>query len=354
MANCCNDYTSCQALASIEYMKELVSATPLSDSCIEIQTPSSVSSCCDDVESIHYVPTYSELSGSTYAPLRSLNDSNPTEDVNGFIFTEPTLDNNDGCCEISLGEKSLTKSEVSFGYTSAITNTMEITTPPSACNLNYVVTETRGYERHTLTCDENDNISDSVSTTSITIEHKGELDRNVNQVDRTNNYEISFIPRTESGETISQCGDSVSSITAVTLESYTVGFSFDGINVEVPCEGGTYTAATISALTCDEDMSLVVTLDIGDGNDRTYEVSGSTENDVDVEIQIDRNDNGYTSGHISITPIVWGKSGKTVSDTFIRQTCAWSPIISKSSNCCPLVYEEDWEKEGQQIIHPYE
>lgn len=355
MANCC-DYSPCEELNTIKFMKDLVNATLVRD-CFTISAGTSADTCCDGTDADNYVPTYSQLTGRTFAPLRSTDNDNPNLDINGFTYAEPTVIN--GCCTGDTKEnEALMKSQVWFEYTEPSGNTCVITDEPSACSPSFTVTETQGYTRHRLTCNvESGVIDETTQPITKTVRHSSELTKKITSggTDGNRSWSVTYIPYTVSGLTKvdnSSCISGKSSSATVELDGYEFGFTFTCPPAIVPCEGGVYTIK-VSGVTCQNDLSLKIVTDIEEHSENIWTWTDNPE----IPITIPQNNNGKTGGTISIIPTVNGieESGNTVNCEFERQQCGWTPTFLSASSCSVLTIEEwTWENsDRKQKEHKY-
>lgn len=349
MANCC-DYSPCEELNTIKFMKDLVNATLVRD-CFTISAGTSADTCCDSTDADNYVPTYSQLTGRTFAPLRSTDNDNPNLDINGFIYAEPTVIN--GCCTGDTQEnEALMKSQVWFEYTEPSGNTCVITDEPSSCDPTFVVKETQGYTRHRLTCNVESGVIDETTQPIFKwVEHKDTLTKEFTSGGTGGNrsWSVTYIPYTVSGLTKvdnSICISGKSSSATVELDGYEFGFTFTCPPPIVPCEGGEYTIK-VSGVTCENDLRLDIETEIEDLSASTWTWTDNPE----ITITIPQNNSGKTEGKIKITPTVNGivESGNTVNCEFRREQCGWTPSFSSASSCSVLTIEKwTWNRENEE------
>ena len=351
MANCC-EYSPCEELNTIRFMKDLVNATPVRD-CFTISAGTSADTCCDGTDADNYVPRYSMLTGGIFANVRSTNDANPNLDKNGFTYAEPTVIN--GCCTGDTQEnEALMKSQVGFEYTIPEGNRCDITTPPSDyCNPTFTVTETQTYTRHRFICNMTDGGVVETTQPSVspkTIPHPGTLTPSFAYSGGTDgnhgnrSWSVTYTPYTVSGLTKvddSACISSISSKTTVNFDGYGFGFTVTCPDI-VPCEGGVYTIVEVSGVKCQNDLKLDIEYtNIEDLSTSTWEFGNDP-----VKIEIPQNNSGKAKGFIKITPTVNGieESGNTVNCEFERQQCGWTPSFLSASSCSVLTIEGwTWE-----------
>lgn len=346
MANCC-DYSLCEGLATIGFMRSLIPS--VMSSCVTVKNGRSATTCCGNTTEADYIPKYSEITSHTFAPLRAT-ASTPSNDVNGFTYVTPTLVTTDCCTGDTLANEALMKSQLGFEYTSAVTCSHINIIEPTYCNLNYGLTVRKEWDRHRYECDANSsgNIKHTTNGVIDTSETpSGRLSRTITS--NGNNYTFSFGSFTVTSETTAQCSERKSASTTFDLSPYTVGFSLICPS-QVSCEGGEYTIATIDKLKCDDDISLEITCDI-EGSTETYILNGSTTSASSLEINIGRNDIGITAGTISVSARIGGnREGSftdTASCTFQRRLCEWSPSYGTSDDCS--IYTLDWVWDGPNV-----
>lgn len=346
MANCC-DYSLCEGLATIGFMRSLIPS--VMSSCVSVNNGRTATTCCGNMTEANYIPKYSEITGHTFAPLR-VTASTPSNDVNGFTYVTPTLVTTDCCTGDTLANEALMKSQLGFEYTSAVTCSHINVTNPTHCSLGYGLTVKKEWDRHRYECDANSsgNIKHTTNRVTDTSDTRsGSLSRTITS--NENNYTFSFGSFTVTSETTAQCSERKSASTTFNLNPYTVGFSLICPS-QVPCEGGKYTIATIDKLECDDDISLEITCDI-EGSTETYILNGSTTSTSSLEINIGRNDIGRTSGTISVSATIGGnREGSftdTASCTFSRSLCEWSPVIIDSTDCSIFTYDWKWNEPGE-------
>lgn len=349
MANCCN-YSPCEGLNTIQFMKDLVNATQVKN-CVTIRPGTTAATCCDgtDIES-NYIPRYSQLTGGTFAPVRSTNNANPNLDKNGFTYEVPTVI--DGCCTgDTQANEALMKSQVGFEYTIPAGNRCDITSQPSDyCNPTFTVTETQTYTRHRFICNGTDGGVVETTQPSVspkTVLHQGTLTKNYNY-DGNQSWTVTYDDYRVTGETIvndnSSCVPSITSETTVTFGGYSFSFTFDCPN-SVPCDGDDYTI-TVNGTKCNNDLSLeIICIDI-EGYSTPIEWHHGDEN---VTISIPRNEGGKTSGTIRIIPTVNGDTDSSweINCPFDRQLCEWSPSHSNDGECGPFLTAWVWDEPNE-------
>ena len=350
MANCC-DYSLCEELATIGFMRSLIPS--VMSSCVSVSAGTTASTCCGNISEDNYIPKYSEISGGTFANLR-VTASTPSNDVNGFTYTTPTLVTSDCCTSDTLENEALMKSQLGFEYTSAVTCSHINKKNPSHCDWSYGLTVRKEWDRHRYECDANSsgNIKHSVTPVIDESKQSSSLTRTIASGDSGNRreYTFSFIPVNIYSEITAPCSDNKSASTTFSAETYTIGFSLNCPSL-VPCEGVSgYTIATIDKLECDDDILLEITCDI-EGTPEIYTLSGSTSGISSLTIDIGRNEMGRTSGTISVSATIGGnREGSftdTASCTFDRQLCEWSPSHTSDGKCGPFLEVWRWDEPNQ-------
>jgi len=342
MANCC-DYSLCEGLATIGFMRSLIPNEM--NSCVKVSAGTIVSTCCGNVSESNYVPKYSQLTGGTFAQVRSINDANPSLDENGFTYVAPTVIN--GCCTGDTQEnEALMKSQVGFEYTSAVTCSHINLIKPTYCNLNYGLTVRKEWDRHRYECDANSSGNIKHSVTPVIDESEqisSSLTRTIKEVSSGDRHEYTFSFNSVKVDSVitAPCSDSKSASTPFSAETYTRGFSLICPGL-VPCEGGEYTIATIDKMECDGEISLEITCNI-EGTPETYTLVGSSSSTGETKITIGKNNDKRTSGSISVKATVWGQEFN-YSCPFDRSLCEWSPVIIKSTDCS--IFTNNWEWKG--------
>lgn len=338
MANCCN-YEPCEGLVTVGFMKLMVNATPVSN-CTSVSIGTTATSCCDGTTNgDNYIPKYSEITGGTFAPIREIG-SNPSSDKNGFTYVLPTFVNSN-CCTVDVNQEALTKRHITFEYTWAEENDLQLTSNPEHCDPSYEVTETRTFTRHTIACNGSNGTPIEVNTSSIdtTVTHTGTLTRNITR--NGDNWTVSFATDTVYGETVAQC-NRVETYSTVDLDSYTFGISLDCPSSSIPCEGGSFTLARIEGTECSSDLSLSVTCDNDDVT--------TTINDSSITIDVPQNNTGYDTCKVIITPTVWGETQGSIECTFNRERCGgWSPSVT-ANTCNVFDATISWSSQDPPII----
>ena len=359
MANCC-DYSLCEGLATIGFMRSLIPSEM--SSCVPVSAGTTASTCCGNMSEDNYIPKYSEISGGTFANLR-VTASTPSNDVNGFTYVTPTPVTTNCCTGDTLANEALMKSQLGFEYTSAVTCSHINVTNPTHCSLNYGLTVKKEWDRHRYECDANSSGNIKHTTTRVTDDtsdtRSGCLDRTVTEGGSGNRHEytFSFNSVTISSETTAQCSEEITASTTFSASTYTKGFSLICPGI-VPCEGGEYTIATIDQMECDGEISLEITCNI-EGTPETYTLIGSSGSTGETKITIGENHDGRTGGTISVKATVWGYRDCSnvyhefnYSCPFDRDKCEIGPEIQ--GECGELWnVEECWKDQSSGIKEYY-
>ena len=335
MANCCN-YEPCEGLVTIGYMKSLSSQSPAGCH-VTIKNGTTASTCCSGTTiGDNYVPTYQQLTANTFTSARRVTYSDPSDDKNGFIYLSPSAATSD-CCNININQKALMTSEISFGYTLADDNILEITTQPTSCDPSYTVTETKKYSRHTLTCTGETGSGDVIT---ITDSHSGTLETVITKNSDTS-WTISFVPQTVNGITSAPCNDESSSIN-VSLSQYNITYTITW-PTNVNCAGGTYNVITnISGVLCNDDLSFNVAADDSD-------ITATTAS-TGCTVTIPRNEYDSSGFYLTITPIIKGETQENITNFISRGICdsGWSPNV-QTENCSVFEATINWQKTNPPI-----
>lgn len=346
MANCC-EYSLCEGLATIGFMRTLI--PNVMSSCVTVKNGRTATTCCGDMSEADYIPKYSEIiDGNTFAPLR-VTASTPSNDVNGFTYVTPTLVTTNCCTSDTLANEALMKSQLGFEYTSAVTCSHIDVTNPTHCSLEYGLTVRKEWDRHRYECDANSsgNIKHTTNRVTDTSDTRsGSLIRTITEGGSGNRHEytFNFNSVTVTSETTAQCSENISASTTFSAETYTKGFSLICPDV-VPCAGGTYTIATIDQMECDGEISLEITCNIED-TPETYTLVGSSGSTGETKITIGRNNDGRTSGSVSVKATVWGQEFN-YSCTFSRNLCEWSPTVGTAEDCSVFTIPWQWTEPNE-------
>jgi len=338
--NCCNFDESCKDIVTLGYMKEMVDM----GGCAQVSGDSAFMSCCD-ADASAYTPTYGEISGGTYAPIRTYNDANPSNDVDGFSAI--TSGDYDGCCgNIDASGKCVTRDELFYGTTELDTITLSLTQRPSQCNTNFTVKETDTYIRRIYTCS-GDSIVQSDSTQAITsadttsalTKSYGEIttsiDSSTSIISGVATSQVSFNTVTVTVQKKKRTCDkaeSVSESIPVTGQPYT-----DSVTILCPktieCEGGKISATTYSPCTNEISISGALT-------DSSEEISSSTSSNTTV-YSIGRNETGYASNTFRLS-IKISDQTKDFDIKFNRESCTIGPSRANPTPCGAFPVEDDW------------
>ena len=337
---CCSGGT-CDSIVTIGYMREMAkkrlaygSSTP----CVSVSNATSFSSCCTADESA-YTPTYREITGGTYASVRALDNSNPVNDANGFSSYTQTVDTN--CCSISVNEKVLPHSALTFGYTEIYGVSLNATTTPSECNPSYVITQTDTFRRHTFGCSNDSIVEISSSTTAVTLSSKtisGSLTKTYGDITEDGESTITVNGDSWSRTTTDSCGYSKSDSISFASSSYTASVTLD-CSEKIECEGGNV-EATINDPCGDEVSILSVRL-----NTEEPVVSSITSNKLTVSIPRNNDNNTNTVLYVEIQiGKGTGKKTKELSCTLDRDICKVTPKPITDIDCGIFPGEDDWSE----------
>lgn len=341
---CCSGGT-CDSIVTIGYMREMAkkrlghgSSTP----CVSVSSAKPFSSCCTADESA-YTPTYREITGGTYASVRALDNSNPVNDVNGFSSYTQTVDTN--CCSISVDEKLLPHSALTFGYTEIYGVSLNATTKPSVCNRKYEIKQTDTFRRHTFGCSDDSIVEISSSTTEVTLPSKtisGELTRTYGDISISG--ELTTIVSGESTVTVNgnrwnrtttdSCGYSKSGSISFASSSYTVSVTLD-CSKEIECDGGDV-EATISGPCGNEVSILSVRL-----NTEEQVESSITDNKLTVHIPRNKDNNTYTVLYVGIQI---GDKTAELPGLLDRGLCKVTPKPITDMDCGVFPGEDNWSE----------
>lgn len=360
MANCCNDYSLCDGLTTIDFMRSLIPNEV--SSCVTVGNGRTATTCCGNISEGDYAPKYSELTGGTFAPIRVIADT-PSDDVNGFTYSTPTLVQTNCCTGDTLENIALKKSQLGFEYTSPVSCSFINKIEPAPCDLTYKATVLKQWERHRYECDANSSGNIKHTVTAVSAEsgsYSGTLSSEIEEIISGDkyNYRFTFSSVTVSAETKvnninPQCASVVSASTSFSLSPYTKGFSLICPGV-VPCEGGEYTIATIDQMECNGEITLEITCDIED-TPEVYTLVGSSGSSVSQLITIGENTNSKTGGTITVKANVHG-SVYTHSCPFERETCQPTPptpTVLSSEGCSIYVNDILWSDVPGVEWHPY-
>ena len=352
--NCCNFDESCKDIVTIGYMKQMADM----GGCAQVSGDSAFTSCCD-ADALAYTPTYGEISGGTYAPIRTYNDVNPSNDVDGFSAI--TSGDYDGCCgNIDASGKCVTRDELFYGTTELDSITLLLTQSPSQCDTNFTVKETDTYIRRIYGCNNDvvEEIPSLSSTTSSFSSSGGVLTKSYGEITTNIDSSTSII----SGVATSQVSfntvtvtvrkkkracdeaESVSKSIPVTSQPYT-----DSVTILCPktieCDGGKISATTYSPCTNEISISGALT-------DSSEEISSSTSSNTTV-YSIGRNETGYASNTFRLSIKISGQT-KDFDITFGRESCTIGPSRANPTPCGAFPVEDDWCKSPYKddiVIH---
>ena len=369
MANCYGELINCEKAVNVQFMQELVNASRVS-SCVEINGGPAHSDSCASASTNDYIPTYSELSSASIAPLRVTNE-NPELDKNGFVY-EIGIRSTSECFEGDVPQNAaLKRSEISFNTTSAISNTHTVTTEPTHCDWSYEIYEYREWQRDVYKCN-GDGISISPYSVTSSTTHNGKLEvtssytnstssttiENVDYDCSINTWNFSFTPFTLSTTISADCSSACAAETLISLNEYNYGYTLLCPQI-VPCVGGTFDILHINNFSEIDDCISALTLEITytdiedmpeDGDTWYVDGSGSVTGET-VSITIPKNVTGKPSGKIKIKPYVFGnEQTEWIKElTFQRLLCEWTPKYSPSNECSVLMGDEEWIYDNEYI-----
>lgn len=342
---CCSGGT-CDSIVTIGYMREMAkkrlghgSSTP----CVSVSSATPFSSCCTADESA-YTPTYREITGGTYASVRALDNSNPVNDVNGFSSYTQTIDTN--CCSISVNEKVLPHSALTFGYTEIYGVSLNATKIPSVCDPSYEIKQIDTFRRHTFGCSNDSIVEISSSPTEVTFSGETISDRLTKTYgDISISGELTAIVTGKStiivnGNTLTRtttdsCGYSKSGSISFASSSYTASVTLD-CSKKIECDGGDV-EATISSGSCGNEVSILsVRL-----NTEEQVVSSITGNKLTVHIPRNNDSNTYTVLYVGIQI---GDKTAELSGLLDREICRFSPKPITDIDCGVFPGEDDWSE----------
>lgn len=352
MANCF-EIIECNELATIKYMRNLIPSSI--GSCTSVSAGTVIPTTCggNPLEE-NYIPKYSELDNETFAPKRVTNDSDPSQDVNGFIISAPTLVSS-SCGSVAQDDEALMKSQISFGATSASSVSHNNISMPSACNTSWSLDIVKTWGRVTYSCN-NGSITPSTQSITKNESNSGELSKSYSpsfssgSTSAKTTWDVSFDSHVETTTISDRCGGTASTSTTFSVNSYNISGLVEWPSGMVPCNPGTAKIDfTISNGDCPDEMQLEVTASTIDGITAGTIISNTTS------INIGRNERNVTREEMTIVPIVNGsrKSGDEFTVEIQRGTCGYSSIPS-FYGCSPFAtIENTWENLPDQEEHPY-
>lgn len=344
--NCCSGST-CQELVTIGYMRELAVSA-----CTTVSAASSFSSCCEADESA-YTPTYGEISGGTYAPVRVIS-GDPKDDINGFSASSANVAAFTSCCSqgpISASQQNLMRSDLAYGYThiSGITFSKNVSSSP--CDTSWTVNRRRYYNRYLKTC--GNVVVESVVTGDEQVS-AGTFSRTYSQFNSdgsSGSVQVSYNPVTVSSDTTDRCGNYKSGDTEVSKAGYTITVSMTCPTSEIPCNGTTI--PLYFGGTCSNDTVSITSATVG-----TSETVQSTYNETGGTITIGTNNFSQISGTLTVgikvrnesqTPAI--ETSGTVECSFRRQTCGITPVTTNHIKCGAFPGDDDWcKKNGNMVV----
>lgn len=243
MANCCNN-TPCEQILTLDYMKKLSSGS----TCYTVPSHSSLSSCCRKIDGDGYSPTYGELTSGTY-PIRRISILDAYNDVNGFIFTQPTAIGGDGCCKGSIDDMLVPRSAANFEFTKVDSVSANSAYIISGCECSKTIDWCGRYSRYTCFCGLNGEVvviasqvgtlTGAASSTTVTFDYS----ESAFTASGEDSAEVTVpsTPKTITLTAYDKCEGSRSKEVTVTKQAVNFRISFDTSELEspIPCSGGT-------------------------------------------------------------------------------------------------------------------
>ena len=380
---CCSGDT-CSGLLTVGYMASLIK------NCKSLKKGGTAyeGSCCT-ADSSSTVVSFSDMTGTVYANFAMTYDANPNDDISGFAFSPRPTDYNGCCGSISQNNQILKKSEASYRYTEAISNSLSAITEPTICDLYYEVKETKVYNRHIVSCsgDTTANTTSRITTTDkhtdnsnvdgnyTRVINDGSISKNFSQIQGlTNAWDVSFSPSTKTinGVTSDDCNNAYSNTISWNFPTYVVGFNLDsakgwerycGTQEKVPCTGTTFEFDYSANTSCNSDFSIDVQVESYDGSgnivqDDSITISSSMTSTTTigddanrsatievwhVVIKLDTNTDSNTGGTITIS-FDGGMGSSSYTCEFIREICGWNAHnVSDPYACSPYWPTVGWE-----------
>ena len=351
---CCSGGT-CDSIVTIGYMREMakkrfVSGTSIP--CVSVSSATSFSSCCTADESA-YTPTYGEITGETYAQYREI-ANDPANDVDGFSAYTQTPDTN--CCEISVNEKVIPQSALTFGYTEISGITLDVHSPTATCDTSWSIKKKNVYLRHTFECNNDSIVEIGTGTSATSVDwinvSSGTLTKNytktLNYDESNKEYEVSFTPHNQNIISSGSCGYSASTYTSISKNLYNVSIWIDcDPDLVIDCDGGEVSGGFDDLC---GDLNFDINEDIYymlDGN--KVSLSAKVEDD-DIIIAIPPNNEDKTSEITVIMDFNIGTSGDGdfVRCTFKRENCEIGP--STQGDWGELWNVEECWGDGKKIV----
>lgn len=340
MADTCCSKSKCEELVTIGYMRELA----IIGGCCSVSSATPFNSCCSANESA-YTPDYSEISGGTYARVRSKDPTNFDDDISGFECLVPTTSSN-ACATTQLSKKKVAKNELMYEYTVAEKPVLEITKEPSSCNTSGEIQETKSYTRYSAYCGDNGDIVISSETTSFPKTVPFSISKYFYEnTNYTWGYDISFGRHTYTSKTKDDCGEYSASTTSDTISGYQVGFNYNGPSdgTEIECDGTSFTI-TYDTGGCSDDFSIEVS---------TSNCEASDDEQGTISVTVPKNDEGVDSCSITISASA-GDNRYDETYTFNRGKCSYEPSVGEPSGCGPFWPDFEWEQDESKgiYVHP--
>lgn len=305
MTNCCTN-SACNQILTLGFMRKLSSGS----TCYTLPTHPSLSACCDTIDGDGYAPTYGELNSGTY-PKRVIDIQDAYNDVNGFVFAEPSEISGHDCCSGSTNDMLIPRSAVKYEYTrivsvSADTADCEIGSCECEKTINWCGVYARGnckcatmpIPEVAFICGEMTRYNTgAASSTTVSFDYSGRIFN-----DSGETYASTTIPQSAKTVTLTsydKCSGSASTTVEVTKSKAEFSLQMLGIDgSEIPCTGASITG-TVSS---DCSLNFAYEIYTKTGNNVSFNTSGTTH---DVEIKTPENNDGWDS--IIISMVASGK-----------------------------------------------
>ena len=349
MANCCSGST-CQELVTLGYMREMVNRTEVRG-CFVVNGDYDFSSCCYADESA-YTPTYGDITSGAYADSRLIDDLDPSKDVNGFsVSTMPS--SFISCCSGDSNSANIVKSDLVFGYTKPIGNSISVT-EISVCNPTFNYTEEKTWERWVLSgCNGYITSASSVVSTLTTSSDELSASKNFSAISQTITdsnvkcgYRVSFDTSRIDSSTSAACFSSVTSSSLVTLEGYDVTFSLDW-GEQLSCTDGKIKIDYFLPNYCD-NLYLYVSGSSSNFPNGRYDVLGISGQSQEWPLPVSGKNTTNESLMVKVTASTDNSFSSNVYTYEIPWAqCSWTPTLSKKS-CGVLLAKYNWENGDDQ------
>ena len=350
MANCFT-VNNCDELATIKYMRSLI---PSSVTCVTVNNGTVIQGTCSDSPlEEDYVPKYSELNSETFARKRVTNDADPSQDVNGFIISAPSVVTS-SCVDGKQADEALTKSQVSFGATSAASITHTNIKMPTACDTSWSLNISKSWDRVTYSCANES--TPSTQTITKNDSNSGQLSKSYSQsfasgsTSAKTTWSVTFDTHTETTTINDMCGGHVSTSTTFSVNSYNINGLVEWPSGIVPCNPtGQKIDFTINNGDCPNEIQLEIISSTIDG------ISSETIISNTSSINIGINERNVNTEKMTIAPIINGSlmASQSFEVSINRGTCGYSPIPTLYG-CSPFALtSNDWNVQPNQEEHQY-